>query len=50
MRLDGVLDYTCCFNGNKFIMREAYVSADAVFEYVGFMGDTLGKLHELATL
>ena len=31
-------------------MREAYTSADAVFAYVGFMGDALGKLHELATI
>ena len=31
-------------------MREGHANAAAVFEYVGAMGDLLGKLHELATI
>ena len=50
MMCDGILDYTVCFNGNKFIMREAYASPDALFAYAGFMGELLPKLHTLATI
>ena len=47
---EGVLDYVCCFDGNKFMMREAYATPDDLFAYAGFMGDLLPKLHTLATI
>ena len=45
-----MLDYVCCFDGNKFMMREGYASPDDLFAYAGLMGDLLNKLHSLATI